>query len=121
MTIRRKTAKKKSSKSRKPNPSWSFKSLFTRKGDKGDSINILVEDGNLILTGKNLPENYRTLFSILENDVKNLKVQFQPDGSSKKYTLNRPYDPKEGREKLKGILGSGDYGQLRRRPGSMDS
>lgn len=105
--------RKKISKKRK-NPDggwsgWSLKSLFTSKGNKGDSISIMVTDGNIILTGKELPENYRTIFEILENKLKDLRIEFQPDGSKKVYVLNRPHDPKESREKTREMLSMSEY------------
>lgn len=114
MAVKRKTSKTKKISKRRKNPEWSLSSLFTRKGDKGDNISILVTDGNIILTGKELPENYRTVVNILENELKDLKIEFQPNGSNKKYILNRPYDPKEAREKTREMLTMGEYGQMPR-------
>lgn len=94
---------------RKRNPDWSWGSLFTRKHDKGDNISVLVTDGHLILTDKELPENYRQLLSILENQLRDLKIEFQPNGSNKKYIINRPYDPKEARERNREMLSGSDY------------
>lgn len=107
-------AKKRTKKiARKKNPKWSWKSLFTGKTKgKGDSISILVEDGNIVLSGNELPENYRTLFSILDKEGKDLKIQFYPDDSDKSYVLNRPYNPQEGREKMRETLRSGEYGTM---------
>lgn len=111
----KKASKSKRSTKRKSNPKWSWKSLFTGKTKgKGDSISILVEDGNIVLSGNELPENYRTLFSILDKEGKDLKIEFYPDDSDKSYVLNRPYNPQEGREKMRETLRSGEYGTMPR-------
>src|SRR5574338_349867 len=92
MTIQKKKVSKR--KPKRKNPNWSWKSLFTKPGDKGDSIYISVIDGDIILTGKRLPENYRTIFGILESELKDFKIEFKPNSSSTKYTKNRYFSIK---------------------------
>jgi hypothetical protein len=103
----KKTSKRKT---RRKNPNWSLKSLFNRKkGGKGDSIFIQVMDGDIILTGKELPKNYETIFSILENDLKDFRIEFQPDGSNKKYVINRPLDLRETSDRRREMLSTSAY------------
>lgn len=77
---------------KKSNPEWLDK-LLGRTAVSRDSINITVIDGTISLVGRKFVEVGKELNDILENKLKDLKIEFIPlDKKGKKYTLNRPVD-----------------------------
>lgn len=77
---------------KKSNPEWLDK-LLGRTAVSRDSINITVIDGTIRLIGRKFVEVGKELNDILENKLKDLKIEFIPlDKKGKKYTLNRPAD-----------------------------
>lgn len=80
---------KKVTKKKAKNPAWLDK-LLGRKPVSRDTINISVNDGTIVLSGKKFVEAGKELNDILEIKLKDLKIEFIPlTGKGKRYNLNR--------------------------------
>ncbi len=107
MAIKR-PAKAKTAKSlKRSNPEWLDK-LFGKAITTRDGTSITVLDGTIFVSGKKFKEVGSELYDILENELKKVRLEFQPLGSKKKYILNRPVDKED-------ILDEDDI-RARRRP-----
>lgn len=74
---------------RKSNPEWLDK-LLGKKPRARDAITISVNDGDIILSGRKFVELGKEFNDIIENKLKDLKIEFVPlTGKGKRYNLNR--------------------------------
>ena len=65
-----------------------------RKVMSKDSASITVDDGVIILSGKNITDIYKELTQLLENSQEDCKIEFASNSKpDKKYILNRPDVP----------------------------
>lgn len=89
MVIKRPTKRKKIA-----NPQWLDK-LFGKAVTTRDGTSITVLDGTIFVSGKKFKEVGSELYDILENELKKVRLEFQPLGSKKKYILNRPVEKED--------------------------
>ncbi len=92
MAIKRPTKKSKAIK--RSNPAWLDK-LFGKATTTRDGTSITVLDGTIYISGKKFKEVGSEIYDILENDLKKVRLEFQPLGSKKKYILNREPDKED--------------------------
>lgn len=79
---------KRPAKAKRSNPEWLDK-LFGRPITSRDGTSITVLDGTIFISGKKFKEVGSELYDILEQELKKVRLEFQPLGSKKKYILNR--------------------------------
>src|SRR5574338_1629686 len=92
MTIQKKKISKRKPKRKNPPSTWLEKIFGTGKKYAGQNdASIKVEDGRIFLTGGfgDLPEAYKELNDLLSKTEGEIKFEFQPNSSSKKYVLNK--------------------------------
>lgn len=91
---------KRNKKSRKKsNPAWLDK-ILGKKRVSSNSITISVNDGDLILSGEKFVELGKELYELIENKLRDFKIEFAPlTGKGKRYNLNRTsFDQKESED-----------------------
>lgn len=97
--------KKRKVKSKKSNPSWIDK-ILGRKPTSRDSITVSVNDGDIVLSGSKFVELGKEFYDIIENKLKDLKIEFVPHtGKGKRYILNRTsvFDSRESDSDLEHV------------------